>query len=65
MGNGYVARDYCAGYRLEFLESENPSTNLINGHLTVHTYMAPYIPAEYIENIREYDVDALTAALTA
>ena len=40
-------------------------TNLINGHLTVHTFMAPYIPAEYIENIREYDVDALTAALTA
>ena len=65
VGNGYVARDYCAGYRLEFLESENPATNLINGHLTVHTYMAPYIPAEYIENIREYDVDALTAALTA
>lgn len=65
VGNGYVARDYCAGYRLEFLESENPATNLINGHLTVHTFMAPYIPAEYIENIREYDVAALTAALTA
>lgn len=65
VGNGYVARDYCAGYRVEFLESENPATNLINGHLTVHTYLAPYIPAEYIENIREYDVDALQAALTA
>ena len=65
VGNGYVKRDYCAGYRLEFLESENPATNLINGHLTVHTFMAPYIPAEYIENIREYDVEALTAALTA
>ena len=65
VGNGYVARDYCAGYKMDFLESENPSTNLINGHLTVHTFMAPYIPAEYIENIREYDVAALTAALTA
>lgn len=65
VGNGYVKRDYCAGYRLEFLESENPATNLINGHLTVHTFLAPYIPAEYIENIREYDVEALTAALTA
>ena len=65
VGNGYVARDYCAGYKVEFLESENPATNLINGHLTTHTYMAPYIPAEYIENIREYDVDTLTAALTA
>ena len=65
VGNGYVARDYCAGYRLEFLESENPATNLLNGHLTTHTYLAPYIPAEQIENIREYDVAALTAALTA
>jgi len=27
--------------------------------------MAPYIPTEYLENIREFDVAALTAALTA
>jgi len=65
VGNGYVARDYCAGYRVEFLASENPATNLLNGHLTVHTYLAPYIPAEYIENVREYDVAALESALTA
>ena len=26
-------------------------------------YLAPYIPAEYIENIREYDVDALESAI--
>ena len=62
IGNGYVARDYCAGYRLEFLDDENPATNLLNGHLTTHTYLAPYIPAEYIENIREYDVEALENA---
>lgn len=62
IGNGYVARDYCAGYRVEFRSDENPVTNLLNGHLTVHTFLAPYIPAEYIENIREYDVDALQAA---
>lgn len=63
VGNGYVARDYCAGYRVEFRSDENPATNLLNGHLTVHTFLAPYIPAEYIENIREYDVAALTAAM--
>lgn len=63
VGNGYVARDYCAGYRVEFRKDENPATNLLNGHLTVHTFLAPYIPAEYIENIREYDVSALTAAM--
>lgn len=62
IGNGYVARDYCAGYRVEFRSDENPVTNLLNGHLTTHTFLAPYIPAEYIENIREYDVDALQAA---
>lgn len=63
VGNGYVARDYCAGYRVEFRSEENPVTNLLNGHLTTHTYLAPYIPAEYIENIREYDVTALEAAM--
>lgn len=62
IGNGYVARQYCAGYRVEFLDEENPVTNLLNGHLTVHTYLAPYIPAEVIENIREYDVEALQNA---
>lgn len=63
IGNGYVARDYCAGYKMEFLAEDNPTTELLAGHLTVRTKLAPYIPAEYIENIREYDTDALTAAL--
>lgn len=64
IGNGYVAREYCAGYRTEFRSDENPVTNLLDGHLTVHTFLAPFIPAEYIENIREYDVTALEAVLT-
>lgn len=63
IGNGYVARGYCAGYKVEFREDENPLTNLLNGHLTVHTYLAPYIPTEVIENIREYDVEALENAI--
>ncbi len=63
VGNGYVARDYCAGYQVKFSSDENPVTNLLAGHLTLHTYLAPYIPAEYIENIREYDVTALETAL--
>lgn len=63
-GNGYVAKDYVAGYRCEFWDEENPLTDLLNGHLTVHTFLAPYVPAEYIENINEYDTSALEAALT-
>lgn len=63
IGNGYVARDCCAGYHVEFRSDENPVTNLLNGHLTLHTFLAPYPPAEFIENIREYDVEALQSAL--
>lgn len=64
IGNGYVARDYCAGYRVEFRAEENPVTELLNGHLTLRTFLAPYLPAEFIEDVREYDVKALQAALT-
>lgn len=64
VGNGYVARGYVAGYRIEFREDENPVTNLLDGILTTHTSLAPWIPAETILNIREYDVSALQAALT-
>lgn len=62
-GNGYVAREYCAGYRMEFLAEENQVTDLLNGILRVHTYLAPYVPSEVIENTMEYDVEALQEAL--
>jgi phage tail sheath protein FI len=63
IGNSYVARGYCAGYLVEFRDDENPDTELLNGHFVFHTSLAPYTPAEFIENIREYDVDALTSAI--
>ena len=52
------------GIGMEFREDENPITDLLDGKLTTHTYLAPYIPAEKIVNIREYDTAALEAALT-
>ena len=51
-------------YLIEFRDDENPITDLLDGKLTTHTYLAPYIPAEKIVNIREYDTAALEAALT-
>lgn len=63
IGNGYVAKGYCAGYKMKFLASENQETDLLNGILRVHTSLAPYIPAEVIENTREYDIAALETAL--
>ena len=63
IGGGYVNKQYCAGYKVKFLAEENPATDLLNGILRVHTYLAPFIPAEVIENTREYDVEALELAL--
>lgn len=63
VGNGYVQRDYCAGYRVEFRSDENSVEQLLAGQIKLHTMFAPYVPAEYIENIREYDVSALESVL--
>lgn len=64
-GNGFVNRGVCARYEIAFLEEENPTTDLLNGTLTFHQYITPYTPAEDIEDVIEFDPDALAAALTA
>lgn len=63
-GNAYVAQDKCAGARIEFIAEENAVTDLINGKLTFHQHLAPYVPAEDILNTLEFDPDALQSALT-
>lgn len=60
-GNSFVARDICARYEITFNEDENPTTDLLNGKITFHQYLTPYVPAEDIENILEFDPDALSA----
>lgn len=64
-GNSFVARGICARYEIQFLEDENPTTDLINGKITFHQYISPFPPAEDIEDIIEYDADAISTALTA
>lgn len=64
-GAAFVARDICARYEIVFLEEENPTTDLLNGKLTFHQYITPYTPAENIEDVIEFDPNALSAALTA
>ena len=63
-GNSFVSRGICARYELKYLESENPTTNLLNGCITFHKYMTPFGPAEDIEELVEFDPDALSTALT-
>ena len=63
-GNGFVARDICARYEIVFNEDENTTVDLLDGKLTFHQYITPYTPAEDIEDVIEFDPNALSNALT-
>ena len=62
-GNSYVAQGKCAGARITYSEDENPITDILNGKIQFHQYLAPYIPAEDILNVLEFDPTMLEAAL--
>ena len=53
--NGLVASGALLGGRIEFLEEENPTTDLLDGIIRFHTYITPPTPAREIENVIEYD----------
>lgn len=59
--NGLTARGYLLGASVQFLEDENPLTDLLNGIFRVHTYITPPVPAEQIEDTLEYDVNNFQA----
>ena len=64
--NGLAAREFILGGRVEFLESENPTTDLMDGILRFHIYVTPPTPARQIEGILEFDpayFDTLFAAV--
>lgn len=63
-GNAYVSAGKCAAAYIEYNEAENPTTDILNGKITFHQHLAPYVPAEDIVNILEFDTDALTSALS-
>ena len=60
----YVAMGVAARDEIVYNEDENPVTDLMNGKITFHQYMTPYTPAEDIEDIIEFDPDALVSALS-
>ncbi len=63
LGNSYVAQDYCAESRIEFNIAENPVTSILDGTIKFHSYLAPYVPTEVIENEFEFNPLALQSAL--
>lgn len=64
-GNSFVAGEICARYDIIYDEAENPVTDLINGKIVFHQYITPFVPAEDIEDVLEFDPYALSNALAA
>ena len=62
-GNSYVSAGKCAADYIEFNETENTVTDLMNGQLKFHQHLAPWTPAEDIVNTLEFDPAALQSAL--
>lgn len=55
--NGLAARQYILGGRVEFLDTENPTTDLMDGIARFHVYVTPPSPNREIDFILEYDPD--------
>lgn len=53
--NGLAAREFILGGRVEFLESENPQTDLMDGIARFHVYLTPPSPNREIDFVLEYD----------
>ena len=62
-GNSFVSRGICAAYSIAFLDADNPTTDLLNGKIVFRQSMTPFTPAEEIDDVIEFDPDALADAL--
>lgn len=58
------APDKWAGAEMQYLSSDNPITDILAGKITFRQRIAPYTPAQEIDNILSYDTDMLASALT-
>jgi hypothetical protein len=57
--NGLTARGALLGGRVEFIQDENPITDLLNGIVRFHVYLTPPVPAEDMEFVLEFDTSYL------
>lgn len=62
-GNALVSQGKCAGIRMVYNPADNPITSVMDGKIVFKQYLAPYTPAEDIENVLEFDVSMIEAAL--
>ena len=60
---GAYAPEYWAGASMEYRKDDNPKTDILAGKMTFRQHIAPYTPAQEINNVLSYDTDMLAAAL--
>ena len=53
--NGLTARQFILGGRVEFVDSENPTTDVMDGVSRFHVYFTPPSPNREVDFILEYD----------
>lgn len=57
------APDKWAGAYIEYLAEDNPTTDILAGKMTFRQHIAPYTPAQEINNILNYDTTTLANSL--
>lgn len=58
--NGMAARQYILGGRVEFMDTENSTLDLMDGILRFHVFLTPPSPNREIDFILEYDPEYLS-----
>lgn len=62
-GAALVSAGKCAACSVSYNEADNDITSILNGKVQFDTHLAPYVPAEDIVNVLEFDPDGLKSAL--
>ena len=57
------APDKWAGASIEYRRSDNPTADILAGKMTFRQKIAPYTPAQEINNTLSYDTDLLASVL--
>lgn len=60
---GFKARYQIADAKIEYIDKDNPTTDLLNGKIRFRQLLTPFPPAEAIINTMEFDVNAFQNAL--
>lgn len=60
--SAYIPKHFAAA-EISYNPDDNPATDVISGKMTFRQKIAPYTPAQEINDVLSYDVESLTAAL--